>query len=208
MATATVWGKRRTQMSETEDSKSLAELSRNGDKEAARKIVDLYLDRLLALARRYLSIRMARRIDPEDIVQSAFRTFFSGLKTGQFHIAEQDDLCKLLMRITVYKTLRQVGYHQAAKRDPSMEAGNTTPDQDRVKDLLDRTPPPETAVAFVDQLEHFLSRLQPEERLIIELRLQGYSNDEIAQKMGSYDRKIRRIIERIRGLAEQEGLGP
>jgi RNA polymerase sigma-70 factor (ECF subfamily) len=195
-------------MSETEDSKSLAELSRNGDKEAARKIVDLYLDRLLALARRYLSIRMARRIDPEDIVQSAFRTFFSGLKTGQFHIAEQDDLCKLLMRITVYKTLRQVGYHQAAKRDPSMEAGNTTPDQDRVKDLLDRTPPPETAVAFVDQLEHFLSRLQPEERLIIELRLQGYSNDEIAQKMGSYDRKIRRIIERIRGLAEQEGLGP
>jgi RNA polymerase sigma-70 factor (ECF subfamily) len=208
MTTAPVRRKRRTQMSDTEDSKALAEQSRNGDKEAARKIVDLYLDRLLALARRYLSIRMARRIDPEDIVQSAFRTFFTGLKTGQFHIAEQDDLCKLLMRITVYKTLRQVGYHQAAKRDPSMEAGNTASDQDRVKDLLDRTPPPETAVAFVDQLEHFLSRLQPEERLIIELRLQGYTNDEIAQKMGSYDRKIRRIIERIRSVAEEEGLGP
>jgi DNA-directed RNA polymerase specialized sigma24 family protein len=89
-----------------------------------------------------------------------------------------------------------------------MEAGNTGPDQDRVKELLDRNPAPETAVAFVDQLEHFLSRLRPEERLIIELRLQGYGNEEIAQKMGSYDRKIRRIIERIRSLAEQEGLGP
>ena len=27
-------------------------------------------------------------------------------------------------------------------------------------------------------------------------------------KLGIYDRKIRRVIERIRGLAEQEGLAP
>ena len=30
----------------------------------------------------------------------------------------------------------------------------------------------------------------------------------IAEKLGIYDRKIRRVIERIRGLAEQEGLKP
>jgi DNA-binding CsgD family transcriptional regulator len=49
--------------------------------------------------------------------------------------------------------------------------------------------------------------LKPEERQILEMRLQGYSNDEIAEKLGIYDRKIRRIIERIRGIAEVEGLG-
>jgi hypothetical protein len=38
------------------------------------------------------------------------------------------------------------------------------------------------------------------------MRLGGFSNDEIAEKLGVYDRKIRRVFERIRGLAEQEGL--
>jgi hypothetical protein len=35
--------------------------------------------------------------------------------------------------------------------------------------------------------------------------MQGYNNNEIAAKLGIYDRKIRRVIERVRGLAEQEG---
>ncbi len=61
-------------------------------------------------------------------------------------------------------------------------------------------------MAFLDQLEHFLSQLRPEERQILELRLQGYSNDEIAKKVGIYDRKIRRV--RVRGLAGQEGWAP
>jgi hypothetical protein len=37
------------------------------------------------------------------------------------------------------------------------------------------------------------------------LRFQGYTNGEITKKLGIYDRKIRRLIERVRGLAEQEG---
>ena len=34
----------------------------------------------------------------------------------------------------------------------------------------------------------------------------GESYSEIAQKTGSYDRKIRRVLERIRDIAEHEGL--
>ena len=60
-------------------------------------------------------------------------------------------------------------------------------------------------MAFVDQLDHFLNQLRPEERQILELRFQGYTNGEITKKLGIYDRKIRRLIERVRGLAEQEG---
>jgi len=189
------------------ESKILAELSRGGDQEAARKIVDRYLDRLVALAQRRLSPKVARRVDPEDIVQSVFRTFFTRLQAGQFQIAEQDDLCKLLMRITVYKTLRQVHHHQAAKRDPRQETGSGHEKQEQLQDLLDREPDPETAVIFVDQLETFLGKLGSEERKILEMRLQGYSNEEIAKELKIYDRKIRRVIERVRGMAEVEGLG-
>ena len=44
---------------------------------------------MLQLARRHISQRLASRVDPEDIVQSVFRTFFCRLKEGQFVFAEQ-----------------------------------------------------------------------------------------------------------------------
>jgi DNA-binding CsgD family transcriptional regulator len=42
------------------------------------------------------------------------------------------------------------------------------------------------------------------ERKIIEMRLAGHDNVEIAEKLGISDRKIRRLLERMRGQAEKE----
>jgi RNA polymerase sigma-70 factor (ECF subfamily) len=197
-----------TTMAETSQERDYLDLCRLGNEDAARKLFDDYVDRLVALARRRISQRLASRVDPEDIVQSVFRTFFGRIKEGQFQIENQDDLCKLLMRITVHKTLRQVAFHQAAKRDPYQESGQSDEAHDRMKEQLAREPTPDAAVAFVDQLEHFLAGLQPQELAILEMRLQGYSNEEICQRLNIYDRKIRRVLERVRGLAELEGLSP
>ena len=183
------------------------DLWRQGDEDAARQIVERYLDRLVHLARGRISQRLASRVDPEDIVQSVFRTFFVRLKNDKFVFTEQDDLSKLLMRITLHKTLRQVAFHKAAKRDPGQETEHGEHHRDQLLSLLDRDPTPEATVAFLDHLEHFLCQLEPLERQILELRLQGYSNDEIVAKLNlGYDRKIRRALERIRLVAEKEGL--
>ena len=116
------------------------------------------------------------------------------------------DLGKLLVRITVHKTLKQVAFHQAAQRDPKLELGHGQEIQQRLQEVLDHEPTPEVAATFLDQLEHFLDRLKPQERQVLELRLQGYSHQEIAAKLNTYDRKVRRVLDRLRGLAEQEGL--
>ena len=179
-----------------------------GDEQSARQLFDTYVDRLVALARARISQRLASRVDPEDIVQSVFRTFFGRVKEGRFQINDQDDLCKLLMRITVHKTLRQVAHHKAIKRDPARETGQDDGAREHILEVLDRGPNHEDEVAFVEQLEKFLGRLRPQERQILEMRMQGYNNEEIARQLGIYDRKIRRVIERVRGLAAQEGLAP
>jgi RNA polymerase sigma-70 factor (ECF subfamily) len=186
----------------------LIDLWRQGDEDAARQIFDRYVGRLLQLARRHLSQRLASRVDPEDIVQSVFRTFFGRLKEGQFAFDGQDDLCKLLVRITIHKTLRQVAFHKAAKRDPCQETDQGQHHRDQLFTLLDREPTPEATVAFLDQLEHLLEGLRPEERRILELRLRGYSNEEITRELGLYDRKIRRLAEQIRAKARREGILP
>jgi RNA polymerase sigma-70 factor (ECF subfamily) len=185
---------------------ALLKLWRAGDQEAARQLFDRYVTQLVALARRRISQRLASRVDAEDIVQSVFRTFFHRAREGQFQIEDPDDLCKLLARITVHKTLRQVAYHKRAKRDACMEAGQGDGESDHLMAVLASEPTPEETTALLDQMEHFLSKLRPEDRRILEMRMEGYSNVEIASHLGITDRKIRRLMERVRGLAEQEGL--
>jgi RNA polymerase sigma-70 factor (ECF subfamily) len=189
------------------DTRSLVDRCRAGDEDAAQQLFDHYVNRLLPLARVRLSQRVASRVDAEDIVQSVFRTFFKRLKAGEFQIEEADDLCKLLVRITVHKTLRQISYHRAGKRDCNLETRQTEESQSQLFQTLGRDPGPEVCVAFLNQLEHFLGQLKPDERQVLELRMQGHSNEEIAQQLGTYDRKIRRVIERVRTVAEAEGLG-
>jgi RNA polymerase sigma-70 factor (ECF subfamily) len=195
-------------MPEPRRDKSLLKLWRAGDEAAARQLFERYVDRLVALARTRLSHRFAGRVDPEDVVQSVFRTFFNRAKAGQFHIQDTDDLCKLLVRITIHKTLRQVAFHKAAKRNLTLEQGQSHLSHDQLRELLSPEPTPEDANAFLDQLEHFLAKQRPQDRQIIEMRMQGYTDVEIAAKLNITDRSIRRVMERIRGLAAQDGLAP
>src|SRR5260370_222460 len=72
--------------------RSLFNLWRGGDEQAARELFERYADRLVALARRRLGQRMARRVDAEDRVQSVFRPFFARAKGGRFTIPGQGHL--------------------------------------------------------------------------------------------------------------------
>ncbi len=190
-------------MEEVHGERSWFELFRKGDETAARELFDRYVNQVMKLARRHLNRPMASRVDAEDIAQSVFRTFFTRARKGQFQVEEADDLCKLLARITVHKTFRQIAFHKRAKRDPGAQTGEP---QEILMNRLTSGPTPEEAVAFVDHLESFLSKLQPTERKILELRMEGYNNLEIAEQLGISDRKIRRLMERIRGLAENLGM--
>jgi RNA polymerase sigma-70 factor (ECF subfamily) len=177
---------------------------RAGDEDAARQIVERYVDRLVALARQRLSPRLARRFDPEDVLQSVFRTFFDRARAGQFHVEGPDDLCKLLTRITIHKTFRQVAFHRAAKRTPEREAVQDADNGPDILELLDREPSPAEANLFVDQLEGLLKEIRPDDRQILEMRLLGHTNAEIAAQLGISERTIRRLMERLRSLAEKK----
>jgi DNA-directed RNA polymerase specialized sigma24 family protein len=61
---------------------------------------------------------------------------------------------------------------------------------------------PDVEVAVLDEFERFLGQFPEFERRVLELKLQGNSTMEIAEAMGSYDRKIRRVLERIEEVAQ------
>jgi RNA polymerase sigma-70 factor (ECF subfamily) len=179
-----------------------------GSESAARELFDRYCERLMRLARRRIGQRMSSRVDPEDILQSAFRTFFVRVRNDEFSFHQEDDLFKLLVRLTVRKTLRQIAFHRAGKRNPARETTQPTSDADFLLQISSPDPPPEVEVALVDEFTQFLGRLPPLDRDVLGLKLQGYSTIEIAEQLGSYDRKIRRILDRIRDEAQAQETSP
>jgi RNA polymerase sigma-70 factor (ECF subfamily) len=189
--------------SEPESDQNLVERCRSGDEAAAAELFNRYVSRLLGVARRRIGERMNSRLDPEDVVQSVFRTFFTRLKNDKFEIVDDDDLSKLLVRITLHKTLRQIAHHRAARRDPNQEVPQVDVSRTDILQVMTKEPTPETVVTFMDQLDHFLQRLSPEDQQILTMRLQGTSTEEIAKELNTYDRKVRRILERVRALAQE-----
>ena len=67
----------------------LLERIREGDEQAATELFDRYVDRLIELARSRLSPKLARRLDPEDVVQSACRSFFRLARADRCELVSQ-----------------------------------------------------------------------------------------------------------------------
>lgn len=193
-------------MAESQSDQSFLELLRQGDESTAREIFDRYVDNLVALARKRISQRLASRIDAEDIVQSVFRTFFLRAREGKFQLQEKEDVCKMLARITMHKTFRQIAHHLAAKRNATRDMMGSENSQELLQTLRNHEPTPEEAAELLDQMEHFLAQLRSEDRKILELKMQGHTTLEIAQQLNISDRKIRRLMERIRSLAVRDDL--
>src|SRR5262249_49837826 len=164
------------------DDRDLIAAFKAGSEGAARELFDRYCEKLMRLARRRIGQRMATPVDPEDVIQSAFRTFFFHVRSDEFTFQEENDLFKLLVRLTVNKALRQIAHHRAAKRDPGREAGQGTEASDVLRNLTAHGPSPEVEVAVLDEFERFLAQLPDFDRKVLELRVQGHSAVAIAGK--------------------------
>jgi RNA polymerase sigma-70 factor (ECF subfamily) len=105
-------------MPEDESSdRSLLRRFRSGQADASTKLYLRYAHRLQALAARRTSSELGRLLDPEDIVQTVFRTFFRRVAKGSYDVPDGEEIWKLLLVIALNK-IRDLGAHyKAAKRD-------------------------------------------------------------------------------------------
>lgn len=178
---------------------------REGDQQAANDLFQRHAERLLALVRSRLSSRLARRLDAEDVVQSAYRSFFIGARDGRYVLTHSGDLWRLLVAITLHKLHRQVQHHQAGKRALSREDNLqqiSGPTAFEVETLA-RDPSPVEAAALTDEVEQLMRGLDVSQRRMLELRLQGYTLEEIATDTRHSLRTVRRRLDQIKHSLEQ-----
>jgi DNA-directed RNA polymerase specialized sigma24 family protein len=189
---------------------------KRGDHEAAQKLWERYYARLVALARGKLArSRRGADADEEDAVLSAFDTFCTSAARGRFPILrDRDDLWRLLMIITLRKVSDQVARQGRKKRgdgrvlNASVLVEGPDDSTQALEVIVGRDPSPEVAATVAEEFERLLDSLPDDAiRQIAVWRLEGYTREEIAQRMDCSPRTVAYKVELIRKtwLARESG---
>jgi RNA polymerase sigma-70 factor (ECF subfamily) len=173
---------------------------RTGDRDATTLVFQRFAHRLLALARSRLDGLTRRKVDPDDVLQSVFKSFFKRMADDQWDLENWDSLWGILALITVRKCGHRMDYYRAACRDVQREVpGQPAGDSSALgPEPAAADPTPSAVVILAETVDTLLSGMEPRDRRIVELSLQGYSALEVAERVGSTERTVYRVLERVR----------
>ncbi|MFO0957415.1 MAG: sigma-70 family RNA polymerase sigma factor [Isosphaeraceae bacterium] len=179
---------------------SLMNRFRKGEADASTRIYLRYASRLHMLATRQTPPDLARRVDPEEIVQSVFRTFFRRVARGEYEVPDGEEIWKLLLVIALNKVRTAGVHHRAAKRDVRQTSGGEAFDR-AVEATGDRD---EFALSMLRMvIEELLEGFPEANRRMVELRIEGHEVAEIAEAVQRSKRSVERVLQDFRSRLDR-----
>jgi RNA polymerase sigma-70 factor (ECF subfamily) len=175
----------------------------NQDDAAAQELFVRFAHQLIALALRHIDAGLRHKVDPEDVVQSAYKSFFVRYGAGNLDVVNWNSLWGLLTLITVRKCAERAAYHRAECRDAAREMSPRGDEAAPWLEPFSREPTPLEAAMLSETVEQLLAGLDEEERPILELSLQGYTTREISERLGRAERTVRLLREGVRHRLER-----
>jgi RNA polymerase sigma factor (sigma-70 family) len=178
---------------------------RAGEDAIAQKLWERYYGALVRLAR--AKLRNSRRVaaDEEDVALSAFDSFFAAAAKGKYpRLNDRGDLWRLLITITKRKALDRIEAEGRLKRgrgDVLREADLAASEGESagLEEVACDEPTPEFAAIVAEEYQRLLDALpDPTLRTIAVLRMEGWNDDEIAEKLGCVRRTVGRKLQVIR----------
>jgi DNA-directed RNA polymerase specialized sigma24 family protein len=176
-----------------------------GDEDAAQKLWENYFRRLVGLARRKLRGAPRRVADEEDVALSAFASFCRGARQGRFpRLCDRNNLWPLLLKITARKAVDWIEHERCQKRGGGAVRGESalagSPDE-----VIGPGPTPAFAAEAAEECRRLLGLLtDPELRSVAVWKLEGYTNAEIAARLGCVTGTVERKLRVIRTVWGQE----
>jgi DNA-directed RNA polymerase specialized sigma24 family protein len=189
---------------------------RSGQGDAAQRLWERYFPELVRLARRKLRDTSRRVADEEDAALSAFDSFCRGAAGGRFpRLDDRDDLWQVLVMLTARKVLHFRRDEGRLKRGGGkvLDQAACTPTDDSpdpLAEVIGTEPTPEFAAQVSEEYERLLTKLESEElKTVAQLRLEGYTAAEIADRLSCVPRTVERKLGLIRKIWQaDQGDGP
>lgn len=171
--------------------------STDGEQKAANPVAaefySRYVEQLMRLVKANLAERFSRRIDPVDVTQSVFNTWFKRIEDQRITVESEEEIAKLLMTIALCKVRNKVAFHDRKKRAVGQA---TSQEGDYVEQSTE--PTAEDAAEYSELLEELHKKLGDKESRTLELKLAGNTNVEIAVELGCSEKSVQRYMNRTR----------
>jgi RNA polymerase sigma factor (sigma-70 family) len=183
------------------------DLFRVGNADAAEQIWNRYFSSIVSVARAKLGLIPSCTLDPEDIALSAFHALYRAASANRLpEIQDRNGLWQSLILITAGKVI------DAKRREFSQKRGGTTTERTPIHllELMEKDEQdPALAAMFSEQFELLLNQLEDRElQEIAILKLEGFTNDEIARRLDCGERTVKRRLAVIRRIWEENGVAP
>jgi DNA-directed RNA polymerase specialized sigma24 family protein len=182
---------------------------KDGDSQAAQQLWNTYFGRMVKVARCKLRGAPGRMADEEDVALSAFKSFCRGTQDGRFPLLhEYEDPWPLLLALTTHKAIDLLRHERRVKRGGPghQDAPPGRPEEApagsiRLSQLIGREPDPQVAFQVAAECQDILDRLSDTILRAIALwKMEGFTTEEIASKLGCTTRTIERKLQLIRRL--------
>jgi RNA polymerase sigma factor (sigma-70 family) len=157
---------------------------------------------LIVLAARQFDGWIREQADVENVVLSAYKSFFWRNQRGEYELSGWDDLWALLVVITLHKCTKRRRHLRAARRDAGREV-SLSEEGASVAWLADRSPTAEEAAILTETLEQLFQAMALDDRPLIEHILMGYTAIEVAQRLDCSERTVRRVRQRAKFQLER-----
>jgi DNA-directed RNA polymerase specialized sigma24 family protein len=163
----------------------------------------------MALARSRLQAGRRAAVDEEDVALSAFDSFCRGAEAGRFpRLDDRDDLWHVLFVITERKAAGLARKEGREKRGGGrvVHASALGPNADLLGRVAGSEPSPQFAAQMAEECQRLLSML-PDEKLqqLAVWKMEGFTNQEIAEKLAVSVPTVERKLARIRNLWKRTG---
>ena len=176
----------------------------SNDDVAAEELFGRFTHQLIALAMRHVNAALRHKVDPEDVVQSVYKSFFVRYGDGKLDVVNWNSLWGLLTLITVRKCAERASYYHAGCRDAALEVSSPRDNEAAPSpEFFSREPTPLEAAVLNETVEQLLSTLDGDEKPILEMSLQGFTTREISERLGRAERTIRLLREGVRHRLER-----
>jgi RNA polymerase sigma factor (sigma-70 family) len=173
---------------------------KQGDQDAAMGLWGAYFRRLVGLARARLRDAPRRIADEEDVALSAFDSFCRGAQEGRFsRLDDRNDLWQILVMITVRKAIDLRNYEGRKSRGMGKVQSLAELTQQGLETIGGEEPTAELAVQLAEEYQRLMDQLDdPTLQSVASWRLEGYTNNEIAARLGCVTSTVERKLARIR----------
>lgn len=179
---------------------------RDGDRDSLQQLWEAYFHRLVGVARARLEQAPRSASDEEDVALSAFASFCRRAERGEFpRLDDRDDLWRLLFVITTRKAINRAQHDLRGRRGGGRISNASDLDGLDFRDALLRDPSPEQAAQMDEDVRLLLDGLGDESlRSVAVWKLQGFTNAEIAARLGCVESTVERKLRAIRALWQDE----